>query len=47
MQTIKITISGLQSNHIVVKESKSEEAELSTKLTKLLKIIQPKEAVQQ
>lgn len=44
MKTIKITILGLQSNHIVVKESKSEE---TAKLTKLLKIIQPKEAVQQ
>ncbi len=47
MQTITITISGLQSGHIVVKESKPKEAELATKLTKLLKIIQPKEAVQQ
>lgn len=47
MQTITITISGLQPNNIVLKESKSEEAELATKLTKLLKIIQPKEAVQQ
>ena len=47
MQTITITISGLQSNHIVVKEGKTEETELATKLTKLLKIIQPKEAVQQ
>lgn len=46
MQTIKITISGLQSGHISVKESKTEDTELSTKLTKLLKIIQPKEAVQ-
>ena len=44
MQTIKITISGLQSNHIVVKESKPEE---TAKLIKLLKIIQPKEALQQ
>lgn len=47
MQTIKITISGLQSSHIVVKEIKPEETALATKLTKLLKIIQPKEAVQQ
>ena len=47
MQTITITISGLQSSHIVVKESKTEETELATKLIKLLKIIQPKEALQQ
>ncbi len=44
MQTIKITISGLQSSHIVVKENKTEEI---AKLIKLLKIIQPKEALQQ
>ena len=47
MQTITITISGLQPSHIVVKESKTEETELATKLTKLLKIIQLKEAAQQ
>lgn len=43
MQTITITISGLQPNNIALKESKTEE---TAKLTKLLKIIQPKEAVQ-
>ena len=47
MQTITIKISGLQQSHIVVKESKLEETELTTKLTKLLKIIQPKETLQQ
>lgn len=47
MQTIKITISGLQYSHISVKESTSEETEVATKLTKLLRIIQPKEILQQ
>ena len=47
MQTIKITISGLQSSQIVVKESKPREKDIIDNLTKLLKIIQPKEAVQQ
>ena len=47
MQTITIKISGLQSSHIVVKETPSNETELTTKLIKLLKIIQPKEALQQ
>ncbi len=44
MQSITIKNSGLQSSHIVVKESNPEE---TTKLIKLLKIIQPKEALQQ
>lgn len=44
MQTITITISGLQYSHIVVKENKTEE---TAKLIKLLKIIQPKEELQQ
>lgn len=44
MQIITITISGLQSNHIVVKEGRTEE---TAKLIKLLKIIQPKEALHQ
>ena len=47
MQTIKITISELQSSHIVVKESTPKETELTNKLIKLLKIIQLKEALQQ
>ncbi|WP_410496830.1 hypothetical protein QTL86_06495 [Cellulosilyticum sp. ST5] len=47
MKTIKITISELQSEHIVVKGSTPKETELTTKLIKLLKIIQPKEALQQ
>ena len=47
MQTIKITISELQPSHIVVKESKPEEKDIIDNLTKLLKIIQPKEALQQ
>ena len=47
MQTITITISGLQTNSIELKDSKPEETELATKLTKLLKIIRPKEALQQ
>ena len=47
MQTITIKISGLQSSHIMVKESKLGEKDIIDILTKLLKIIQPKEAVQQ
>lgn len=47
MQTIKITISGLQLSHIVVKQSKPEEKDIIDNLTKLLKIIQPKEVLQQ
>ncbi|MBS4931812.1 MAG: hypothetical protein KH020_10920 [Clostridiales bacterium] len=47
MQTIKITISVLQPSHIVVKESKPGEKDIIDNLTQLLRIIQPKEALQQ
>lgn len=46
MQTITIMISGVQSSHIVVKETPPKETDLTTKLIKLLKIIQPQEALQ-
>ena len=47
MQTITIKISGIQPSHIVVKESKPGEKDIIDNLTKLLNIIQPKEALQQ
>ncbi len=47
MQTITITITSPQISNIILKRSNTEVSDVTSNLTRLLKIIQPKEAQKQ